>query len=225
MNKTPMELFEAGGPIMWPIIFLSFVAVTVVVERILFALFESRRRDSKSVEEMLQQVEAGQIDEAIVRGKRSKDFVARVIVTALENRHGSMSDAFGKASSEELARFSRGLPVLDTSITAAPLLGLLGTVTGMMGTFGAIGGDLGAPVAVTGGIAEALIATGAGLFIAVSSLLPYNYLNSKVENARREIEEAGMALEMALNRGGIVDLKPSEKPALASASASPAHAH
>src|SRR5690606_13679148 len=96
-----------------------------------------------------------------------------------------------------------GLSVLDTAITAGPLLGLLGTVTGMMASFGEIGGDLGAPTAITGGIAEALVATASGLAIAISCLLPYNFLNSMGEEIRREIEEMGNNLEVALQDAGI----------------------
>jgi hypothetical protein len=85
---------------------------------------------------------------------------------------------------------------LDTVITLAPLLGLLGTVTGMMGSFSLIGGELSAPGAITGGIAEALIATAFGLGIAITSLLPFNFLNARVEGARHELEAAATQLEL-----------------------------
>ena len=203
MNKTPMQLFVAGGIVMWPMILLSFVALTVVIERVLFAIIEKGRRNPEVVHEILIKVEAGDIDGAIAAGKEGhSDFVARILVAALENRSGSMSDAFGRAASSELARFSMGLSVLDTAITAGPLLGLLGTVTGMMGAFGKITGDLSAPTAITGGIAEALVATATGLCLAVTCLIPYAYLNSMQEDARRSIEEAGMSLELALSKSG-----------------------
>jgi biopolymer transport protein ExbB len=109
MGKTPMELFIAGGPIMWPIILLSFVAVTVVIERVIFALREKKRRQDKLVHEMLADIERGDFDSALATGRDSTDFRARVMVAALENREGSMSDAFGRQSSEELARYSQGL--------------------------------------------------------------------------------------------------------------------
>ena len=99
----------------------------------------------------------------------------------------------------DLKRFHRGLTILDTAITLAPLLGLLGTVTGMIRSFDMLGGsELGAPTAITGGIAEALIATAYGLGIAITALLPLNYLNSREEEARLEMQDAASHIEIHL---------------------------
>ena len=68
MNKTPMQLFVAGGIVMWPMILLSFVALTVVIERVLFAIIEKGRRNPEVVHEILIKVEAGDIDGAIAAG-------------------------------------------------------------------------------------------------------------------------------------------------------------
>ena len=76
----------------------------------------------------------------------------------------------------------RRLVILDTIITLAPLLGLLGTITGMISSFGIMSdAGLGQPHAVTGGVAEALIATATGLLIAILTLIPYNYFTSRAE--------------------------------------------
>ncbi len=84
----------------------------------------------------------------------------------------------------------------------APLLDLLGTVTGMMNTFGALsGGDISAAAGqITGGVAEALIATAAGLAIAIAGLLPYNYMNSKIEEAKHDVSDAQNALELSMGK-------------------------
>src|SRR6185369_13315331 len=159
-DATPMDLFIKGKEIMWPILLLSFVAITVVVERLLFVIRENGNREPEVVEKMLEAVERRDIEGALAIGKKSKDFIAKILVYTLTNKEYSMSNAFVRASSQELARFSQGMATLDTCITAAPLLGLLGTVTGMMRTFGALGGgDIGAATGtITGGVAEALIA-------------------------------------------------------------------
>jgi biopolymer transport protein ExbB len=202
MNQTPMELFKHGGPIMWPILLVSFLLITVAVERVIFIIRENSRRDAEVVEKMMEKVEAGDVDGAVDLGKKSQDYVARILVYALTHKEHSLGNAFTRAANQELQRFSQGLPTLDTCITAAPLLGLLGTVTGMMNTFGALsGGDIASAAGqITGGVAEALIATACGLAIAITGLLPYNYLNARLEEARHEVEDASNSLEIIVNK-------------------------
>ena len=203
MNQTPMELFKHGGPIMWPILLVSFLLITVAVERVIFIIRESARRDADLVEKMLEKVEGGDVDGAVDLGKKSNDFVARILVYALTHKEHSLGNAFTRAANQELQRFSQGLPTLDTCITAAPLLGLLGTVTGMMATFGALGtsGDVASGAsAIMGGIGEALIATACGLALAILGLLPFNYLNARIEEARHEVEDASNSLEIIIKK-------------------------
>jgi biopolymer transport protein ExbB len=202
MNQTPMELFKHGGPIMWPILLVSFLLITVACERIIFIIREATRRQPEVVEKMLEKVEGRDVDAAVDMGKKSQDYVARILVYALTHKEHSLGNAFTRAANQELQRFSQGLPTLDTCITAAPLLGLLGTVTGMMNTFGALsGGDIASAAGqITGGVAEALIATACGLAIAITGLLPYNYLNARLEEARHEVEDASNSLEIIINK-------------------------
>ena len=203
MNQTPMELFHHGGPIMWPILIVSLVGLTVVAERIIFLVRESATREPEVVEKILERVENGDFDGAIELGKRSKDFVARILTYALTHKDQSLHNAFIRASDNELKRFQQGAAVLDTVITAAPLLGLLGTVTGMMATFGALGtsGDVASGAsAIMGGIGEALIATACGLAIAIIGLVPYNILNSQAEQAKHDIADASNALELIIKK-------------------------
>jgi biopolymer transport protein ExbB len=199
---SPMDLFMAGKEIMWPILLLSFVAITVVVERVLFIVRENSTREPDVVEKMLESVERRDIEGALAVGRKSKDFIARILVYSLSNREYSLSNAFVRASGQELSRFQQGMATLDTCITAAPLLGLLGTVTGMMRTFGALGGgDIGGAMgAITGGVAEALIATMCGLAIAIMGLFPYNYLNARTEQAKQDVSDASHALEILLKK-------------------------
>ena len=201
MHQTPMELFANGGIIMWPILIVSFLGVTVAIERSLFIWREASSREPEVVEKMLEHVEASDIDSAIALGQKSKDYIARILTYALTHREQSLANAFMRASNQELQRFQQGAAVLDTVITAAPMLGLLGTVTGMMRTFGEMTGDLaGAMGGITGGVAEALIATACGLFIAILALMPFNILNSRSEQAKHEISDALNALELILKK-------------------------
>lgn len=196
-----IEIFERGGPVMWPLSITSVVVLTVAIERLIFIFRERRRRQPEVVERILACVERGDLAAAIQAGERSEDFVSRVLVYAMRHGEESLSNAVLRASNQELRRFNRGLAVLDTIITLAPLLGLLGTVTGMIRAFGLIGADeLGTPVAITGGIAEALLATAFGLGIAITALIPFNYLNSRVEQARHDLEDCSSQLELLLRK-------------------------
>jgi len=193
------DLFIAGGPVMWPLLATSIVAIAVVIERFLFILAEKSKRDADAVEAVLKAAEDGRFEDARHLAEKSHDFVVRAIGFALRHDHGSFSNAILWGARRELRRFNRELPALDTIVTLAPLLGLLGTVTGMIRAFGLLGNQtLDTPAAITGGIAQALIATAFGLGIAITALIPFNYLTTQLENAREDIEEAATRLEMAL---------------------------
>jgi len=171
VQKTNLiHIFEKGGPIMWPLLLCSVLALGTVIERVLFLIGEKRKRDAKAMDAS-SRGRAGDTESAIRIGKESKFYVVRTLGYALAHKETSLANALLFAQANELKRFRRGIPILDTVITLAPLLGLLGTITGMMNSFSLIGGDLSAPGAITGGIAEALIATAFGLGIAITSLI------------------------------------------------------
>ena len=191
--------FKKGGPIMWPLLALAVLAVSVIFERLMFLALEKGRRSHRTVAAIMGALEKGLPDDAMRAGEKSKDFVARALTYALRHRKKSLSDALMRSSAQEMVRFTRGIALMDTVVTMSPLLGLLGTVTGMISAFGMLGGsELSAPTAITGGIAEALIATTFGLGIAVTALIPLNFLHSKCEKARHEIEDAMSHLELLM---------------------------
>jgi biopolymer transport protein ExbB len=167
-----------------------------------FILREHSRRKPELVDQILERVEHHDLDDAIKIGSDNRDYVARVLTFALAHRAESFSSAVLRAANLELKQFNRGLAVLDTIITLAPLLGLLGTVTGMIHAFGLLGAQqLDAPEAITGGISQALLATAFGLGIAITALIPFNYLNARLEEARHDIEDAATQLELHLEQG------------------------
>ena len=196
-----IKIFLNGGPVMWPLLCCSIVTVATVLERLFFILREHSRRKPELVDQILERVEHHDLDGAIKIGSDNRDYVARVLTFALAHRAESFSSAVLRAANLELKKFNRGLAVLDTIITLAPLLGLLGTVTGMIHAFGLLGAQqLDAPEAITGGISQALLATAIGLGIAITALIPFNYLNSRLEEARHDIEDAATQLELHLEQ-------------------------
>lgn len=206
VQKTNIvHIFVKGGPIMWPLLVASILALGTVLERIVFLLGERMKRDPKALDAFFTAVTRGDTEEAIRVSKASKFYVVRALGYALVHKEQSLANALVYAQAQEMKRFKRGIPILDTVITLAPLLGLLGTVTGMMGSFSLIGGDLGAPGAITGGIAEALIATAFGLGIAITALLPFNFLNNRIDDAQHEIDSAAVQLELLVRPAALHD--------------------
>ncbi|NBX25155.1 MAG: MotA/TolQ/ExbB proton channel family protein, partial [Planctomycetes bacterium] len=193
-----VHIFIKGGPIMWPMLFASILAMAVALERVIFLVNEQRRRSAKAVADFFVLVGKGDLSGAVGLSKRTRDPIATTLGYALEHREQSLGHALTYAETRTLKRYKRGIPVLDTVITLAPLLGLLGTVTGMMGSFAVIGGDLSSPGAITGGIAEALIATAFGLIIAIVCLIPFNYLNSRIETMEGELLASGEQLKLMI---------------------------
>jgi biopolymer transport protein ExbB len=196
------DTFIAGGPIMWPLLFVSILVASTALQRLWFILREKTRRRPKDVAVVLDAVERNDIDTAARVGNNSTDYVARALGYALDHADTSISDALSLSASKEIKRMKWGFMILDTGITIAPLLGLLGTVTGMMHTFSMVTGDLSGGGAITGGIAEALIATAFGLLIAMAGLIPFNYLNKMVEDAEHDLESAATRLELIVQRNG-----------------------
>jgi biopolymer transport protein ExbB len=108
-----------------------------------------------------------------------------------------------------LDRLRRGLSVLDTTITVAPMLGILGTVTGIINTFNMLNLEgIENPAAATAGIAEALITTAAGLIVAIACLFPFNFLVSQLKRRTHELEQIIHQFALAFNTGVRVAEKP-----------------
>jgi biopolymer transport protein ExbB len=201
-----IDLFMRGGPIMYPLLACSILALTVIIERALFWLVEDRRRNQPLVNDVLSLAETGDWETVKHRVRGSRDFVIRILVVGIVHREFSMSKAMETAASDEMDRMRRHLPILDTIITVSPLLGIFGTVIGIILSFEMLGTTgIEEPQAVTAGIAQALITTASGLGIAILSLFPFNYFNSRVEKAAAHIEKYATSLEivyeMLVNEG------------------------
>ena len=188
-----------GGPVMVPLLACSIIALTVVIERF---LFWRRIGSRQSAEELLSLAERGELARAQELGRATDSPLARVLASGLAHKASSIPKALEVAAQKEVPVLKRRLTILDTIITLAPLLGLLGTVTGMIGSFGIMSqAGIGQPHAVTGGVAEALIATATGLLIAIITLVPYNYFSNRAEQELEETEYYASRLELILGAG------------------------
>ncbi|HPF13377.1 MAG: MotA/TolQ/ExbB proton channel family protein [Planctomycetes bacterium] len=144
-----MTWIQRGGPVVWPLLLLSLLATTVVIDRIRFWMRTGRQHD-----ELLE-----------LARREGLEAVERLI--------------------------ARGMVLLDTVITIAPMLGILGTVTGIIQSFELLGGEARPdPLGVSSGIAEALITTALGLVVALCTILPYNWLRARIRTVLFDLELA-----------------------------------
>lgn len=199
-----------GGPVMWPLLAFSVIALAVVAER-LYALWRARI----NVHEFLPKVRKAlvvnrSIRDAVKVCEEYRGPVASILKAGLM-KYGQPKEDIEKtienAALFEMGRLERGLAVLATTANVAPLLGFFGTVTGMMAGFDALAAQgLSNPGAVATGIKEALTTTAGGLAVAIPTQLAYNYFMSRINKFVRDIETAAnMLLETfgEMERSGV----------------------
>ncbi len=188
------ETLIAGGPVMLPIGALSVAGIAVFLER-LWALRRSAVVPRSFLREVLLLLEKRRWDEALALCRRHDVAASRLIGAALEHRgepRAAIKERIEELGRREAAELERGVPVLGTIASVAPLLGLLGTVLGMILTFRAIqtqGGaaDIGH---LAGGISQALVTTFAGLCVGIPAVMANRFLLARVDHLLLELEEA-----------------------------------
>ncbi len=191
------EFILRGGFMMYPLLLSALIALAVIFERLymLNNRYGTPRGLQTQVSEM---VRAGKLTEAGDICRKQDSPVAAVLAAGLDHFDDSpeeMEITMQNRAEEWIPRLERRIDIIDTVITAAPLMGLLGTITGMMASFRVLSEKgVNEPNAITGGVAEALIATATGLVIALVCLVAYNYLTSRVKYFIYEIETASSRL-------------------------------
>jgi len=196
-----LEIILKGGVVMYPLLACSLCVLTIIIERAIFWMLLNRRHNPQLINEVLENCQQG--DWELVRQKTagSKDYTIRVLVSGIVHRKFSMTKAMEVAAIHEIVKMRRGIGVLDTMITVAPLLGILGTVIGIILSFDMLAVQgIENPQAVTGGIAQALITTATGLSIAILAVIPFNYFNVKVEQAVQSMEQYATSLEIVYEK-------------------------
>jgi biopolymer transport protein ExbB len=195
------DIFDKGGPIMYPLLACSIIALAVVIDRAIFWLKLGFQRKPSLVDDVLELSRQGDWESIRKRTINAKDYIIKILVSGILHREFSMIKAMEAAAADEIKHMRRFMGVLDTMITVAPLLGIFGTVLGIISSFDVLGtAGIEHPQEVTSGIAQALITTAAGLGIAILSVFPYNYFNSRVENAAVLIEKYATSLEIVFEK-------------------------
>ena len=193
-----IHFIKAGGFVMYPLLVLSFVAAFVIVERLL-AFRQLGGLATGLLNQTIGLCRDGRCTEAAENCEKRSGPLAACLAVILRHRHlqtREIERLVEETGQEYFIRLERLLPILDTTTTISPLLGLLGTILGMVGTFNAIasqqsksGGD-----AVLSGVGEALYATATGISIAVICFVTYNYFAARLRTITAETEQAATKL-------------------------------
>ena len=197
-----LEIVQAGGWLMLPIIACSVVAAAIILER-LWTLQSTRVLPRDLTTEVWQWVKSDQLDRQHIQSLHQSSPLGQILAAGLSSRHLGRDVAkenvedTGRHVVHELGELPQ--PAWDHSGYIATLLGLLGTVIGMVKVFAAITlHGVGNPGVLAGGISEALITTAAGLSVAIPSLIGYRYLRGRVDGLVVQMEKEAMKFLEAL---------------------------
>ncbi len=195
------DLIQKGGPMMYLIILSSIIAFGVVLERI-YHLSRARVDSNRFMDQVTSVLKRNKIIEAIEMCNATPGPIAHIVKAGILKHDRSkpeIKEAVEEAAQLEIPRLEKHMPVLATIAHVAPLLGLLGTVTGMIKSFQVIQQKAIAmspvnPGDLAGGVWEALLATLAGLSVAIPTYVAYNYLVSQVDSLVFDMERSATDL-------------------------------
>lgn len=193
------HLFLQGGLVMWPLLICSIIAITILIERV--RMYNAAKSNMDTLKAKVAEfVPQGKWKELRQVCEEDGGVAAELVETAASQPHDvdKQTQALQGAAGAIAARLRAHLNYLETIVTLAPLLGLLGTVTGMIGSFSVLSVSDGEPFAITGGVGEALIATATGLCVAIIALVIHAYLVQREDRLVSEMEEVGAVYMTAL---------------------------
>ncbi len=197
-----VELIKQGGVDIIILILLSIIAVAIVIERLYF--FSQQHGDSKALLASIgQRIKADDIPGAIKLCNQSKGILPRILEFGLQRgtkNRADITDALSIALMENLNLLERNLGVIGTIAVIAPFVGLFGTVLGIIHAFQdiALKGNS-TPAVVAAGVGEALVTTAAGLFVAVISVVFFNYFKTRIKGYNQEMIVAANQLAEMLH--------------------------
>lgn len=194
-EKMPAPLRD-GGPVLWIIAALSVLALALILWKLwrLSVCGAWRRARAERAVRFWRKLEDERALKIVARGHGSVARVASAAISSLSDPQ--LTEAAAREETErvaklELARLRSGLRALETIVTIAPLLGLLGTVLGMIEAFQALQetGARADPAALAGGIWEALLTTAAGMAVAIPAGIALNWYESIIDRVRLRMED------------------------------------
>lgn len=197
-----LEVFIAGGWLMWPILLCSIIGLAICVERF-YTLNPRKIAPPHLLATVWKQLKAGELDAERLRNLKKASPLGRILAAGLGNAyHGRdvMKESIQEAAGHVIHDLERYLNTLGTIAAVSPLLGLLGTVFGMITVFSEIMAQgTGNASALAGGISQALITTAAGLTVAIPALVMHRYFVGRIDGIVVELEQETIKLVDALH--------------------------
>jgi biopolymer transport protein ExbB len=203
MSISFIDLAIKGGWVMIPILFLSFLAIYIFVERY-YVITKASKEDMNFMNRIKDYIYDGKIDAAMALCRSNDSPAARMVEKGI-NRLGrplnDVSAAIENVGKLEIYKLEKGLPVLATAAGAAPMIGFLGTVIGMIKAFydmSNAGNNIDVSM-LSDGIYTALVTTVAGLIVGIIAYFAYNSLVVKVEKVVFKLEATSTEFMDILN--------------------------
>lgn len=194
MLEHALQIFRAGGWVMYPLLALSVLALTLVFERCVYWL--RNLGNGRRFALYLADLQGGSRRRAADRAKDDRTPLGRLI-RLLDTSAAPVTEGVALSAIESLRPpIERSGAALGVVIAAAPLLGILGTVTGIIQSFDLLGSASGVadPTAVAGGIAEALYTTAFGLTVALIAVFPHAVFRARSERMLARLEALAGAM-------------------------------
>jgi biopolymer transport protein ExbB len=192
MKLTLLDLAIKGGWVMIPIIFLSFVAVYIFIERY-YVIRKATKEDQNFMNRIKDYIHDGKLEAALALCRSTESPSSRMVEKGISRLGRSLQDittAIENVGKLEISKLEKSFPTLATITGAEPMLGFLGTVIGMVQSFYAMsqaGNNIEVSL-LSDGIYTALITTVAGLIVGILGYFAYNTLVVKVEKVVFNLE-------------------------------------
>jgi len=199
-----IELFAKGGPVMYPLLLCSVIALAYTLERTIFFFLAGRQPGSaSSIHDLL---EKGETTQALELAAASPGPVAAVLEEGLQHAgkpREQLEEVINLRGSSELKRLNQNLHIIELVGRIAPLLGLLGTVTGLVKAFQTVSEAQSAidPSMLAGGIWESLLTTVVGMTIAIPAMVAHHFLEHRVQAFAWQMKHYGTEAVKHLGNG------------------------
>lgn len=209
MTQSMPLWFQQGGVVMWLLLLTSFLATIVTLERFFVWTVYYYQKERFPLQACFAALNKHEKTNALLACQQLDTPALNMLEHGIQSLPFSPKEKMEAYAEGQISLLSRGQSLLDTVITIAPMLGILGTVLGIIDSFNILSlQGVDNPTAVVGGIAQALISTAAGLSIALLALLPYNLFRSWIQKLTLHLENVGSEFNHLCRQHSLITNQP-----------------